>query len=67
MNHVLRSGVAGDRPSFRNMLLCLLENKTVVLTIPSRDKSSHHQAGVLGAPIEAGERMYTELQNIYKV
>ena len=59
--------MAGDRPSFREMLLCLLENKTVVLTIPSRAKSSHPQAGVLGAPIEAGQSMYTELQNMYRV
>ena len=48
------------------MLLSLLENKSVVLKIPNEDAASHPQAAMLGAPLEAGEGMYTDKQNMYK-
>lgn len=62
-----RSDTPSDRPGFREMLLFLLENKSVVLHIPPQDMTSHPLAGVLGAPLEAGEKMYTELQNAHIV
>ena len=55
-----------ERPGFRDMLLSLLENKSVVLRVPPEEATSHPQAAVLGAPLEAGEGMYTTLQNIYR-
>ena len=48
------------------MLLSLLENKSVVLKILAGEAGPHPQAGVLGAPLDAGEAMYLTLQNIYK-
>ena len=57
--------VPEDRPEFREILLGLLENESVVLVIPPEDKATHPQAGVLGAPLEAGQRMYSALQNTY--
>ena len=61
-----RAGVAKERPGFRDILLSLLESKSVVLRVPPEDADSHPQAAVLGAPLEAGHGMYTALQNIYK-
>ena len=50
---------------FRDLLLSLVENETVVLHIPPEAMNSHPQAGVLGAPLEAGQDMYKDTQNIY--
>ena len=38
----------------------------MVLNIPEEDSSTNPLAGVLGAPLEAGENMYSELQKRYK-
>ena len=35
------------------------------MSIPKKDSSTHPLAGVLGATLEAGENMYTQLQNRY--
>ena len=48
------------------MLLSLLEDKSVVLKVPSEASRSHPLASVLGAPLEAGASMYMDLQNTYK-
>ena len=37
----------------------------MVLNIPEEDSSSNPLAGVLGAPLEAGENMYTSVQKRY--
>ena len=37
----------------------------MVLNIPEEDSSSNPLAGVLGAPLEAGENMYTGVQKRY--
>ena len=37
----------------------------MVLNIPEEDSSTNPLAGVLGAPLEAGENMYTNLQKRY--
>ena len=57
--------MAGQRPSFRELLLTLLGNKKVVLSIPRGALNTHNLAGVLGSPLNAGERMYRDLQNKY--
>ena len=61
-----RANEPQERPGFRDMLLSLLESKSVVLRVPPEEAGSHPQAAVLGAPLEAGHGMYTALQNIYK-
>ena len=53
------------RPGFRDLLLALLQNVEVVLAIPEDAQTAHAQASVLGAPLEAGEQMYRDLQQTY--
>ena len=40
-------------------------NQQLVLSIPQDAIETHQLAGVLGAPLEAGEKMYQDLQNTY--
>ena len=51
--------------AFRDIVLTLSGNEKIVLTIPNKDSSTNPLAGVLGAPLEAGEKMYSELQRRY--
>ena len=53
------------RPSFRDIVITLNGSKEKVLNIPEEDSSTNPLAGVLGAPLEAGENMYSELQKRY--
>ena len=53
------------RPSFRDIHLSLSQNQAFVLHVPEEAASTHPQAAVLGAPLEAGENMYIELQKSY--
>lgn len=47
-------------------MLALLQHDQSILEVPKDALSSHHEAGVLGAPVEAGKMMYLDLQNMYK-
>ena len=58
--------MADQRPSFRDLLLTLLDNLKEVLSIPQEDLDTHSHAGVLGSPLEAGEHMYRDLQDRYQ-
>ena len=51
--------------AFRDIVLALSGNEKVVLTIPEEDSSTNPLAGVLGAPLKAGENMYSEVQRRY--
>ena len=53
------------RPAFRDVVLTLVGSEQMVLNIPEVDSSTNPLAGVLGAPLEAGENMYTDLQKRY--
>lgn len=53
------------RPSFREVMLTLVDSEGKVLSIPEEDSSTHPLAGVLGAHLEAGENMYQGLQRRY--
>ena len=53
------------RPGFNDIMLTLLQNDQCLLDIPEEDRSSHPQAGILGASLEAGENMHRTLQNMY--
>ena len=55
------------RPSFRELFLALTGDKSQVLLIPQADGETHPLAGVLGSPLEAGKKLYKELQNKYIV
>ena len=61
-----RNPTASDRPTFRDILLELLNNEATVLHIPNEDRLTCEQAGVLGSPLEAGEDMYSDLQDTYQ-
>lgn len=56
---------AQARPSFRDNLSVLLEEESRVLDIPPGDASTHPQASLLGAELQAGEGMYPDLQGVY--
>ena len=60
-----RNPIARERPSFQNIVLLLNQSEQVLLEIPEEALSSHPQAGELGAPLEAGQNMYSELQRTY--
>ncbi len=54
------------RPTFQILALTYSGNERMLLGIPKKDFSTHPMAGVLGAPLEAGENMYTRLQKRYR-
>lgn len=60
-----RNPVASCRPPFRELLLTLLNNPEEVLSIPPGTLGTHHLAGVLGSPLEAGESLYRDLRDRY--
>ena len=66
-NHFIcaRDPKAKRRPTFRDVLLTMLENESVVLHISSDVTDSHAQAATLGAPLEAALNMYTDVQKAY--
>ena len=45
--------------------MSLSQDQTFVLQVPEEAASTHPQAAILGAPLEAGENMYIELQKSY--
>ena len=61
-----RNPSAGGRPNFRDVLLTLISDQETVLAIPQEDIDTHHLARVLGAPLEAGDRMYLDLKLKYQ-
>ena len=60
-----RHPVAGARPKYRDILTSLLQEEKRVLDIPIEDASTHPEACLLGAPMEAGKDMYLGLQHCY--
>ena len=62
LNAMFRHPEVVDRPSFREVVQALLEHEDSLLHIPPEALSSHSQAGMLGAPLEAGTLMYTDVQ-----
>ena len=61
----LRHPRSSSRPNPRDIVLALMENEETVLRIPSDDAGTHSMAATLGAPLEAGDNMYHDLQGIY--
>ena len=57
--------MTSQRPSFRELLLTLLNNPEEVLSIPPGTLGTQHLAGVLGSPLEAGEGLYRDLRDRY--
>ena len=66
-NFCFRNPEPRERPDFNDIMLLLLQPDKSILVIPEKDLGTHPQAGVLGAPLEAGEGMYTDLQKSYKL
>jgi len=56
---------AGRRPTFSAVVKMLSHLDSHLLNWTERDKSVHPQAASLGAPLEAGERLFPELQDYY--
>ena len=53
------------RPKFRDIFLVLIENETFILSLPQEAHETHQLSATLGAPLEAGEMIYRDLQNMY--
>ena len=54
-----------ERPSFVILVSKLSQPDYKVLYFLASDKGIHRQASVLGAPLEAGQNLYLDLQNMY--
>ena len=66
-NSFFRHPLSAQRPSFRHILLSLLASPDRALFIPPEALRTHTLARVLGAPLEAGENMYSDLRDRYLV
>ena len=64
--NILRNPETHSRPTFRDIYLSLSQYTMFVLQIPDDALLTHPQAWVLGAPLEAGEKMYIDLQKSYE-
>ena len=53
---------AQARPVFKDILLELVGKEDTVFKIPEEDSATHKLASLVGGPLEAGEKMYTDLQ-----
>ncbi|KAL5486847.1 hypothetical protein EMCRGX_G019382 [Ephydatia muelleri] len=56
---------ASSRIQFKAIHLSLSQGEEHVLNIPNEALQTHPKAGVLGALLEAGQKMYTDLQKTY--
>ena len=68
MNHLIlfiRCPDHNARPSFKDINMSFSQDQAFVLHVPEEAASTHPQAAVLGAPLEAGENMYIELQKSF--
>ena len=63
--HSRRNPVTHLRTQFKTLIFELLEPETKILQIPDEAIATHKLAGVLGGPLEAGEKMYLDLQSKY--
>ena len=54
---------AQARPTFKDILLQLLSLEgDAALKVPEEDSATHKLASLIGGPLEAGEKLYTDLQ-----
>lgn len=57
---------AKQRQRFNDIMLGLLQQDSVILLIPKEELSlADSQAGIIGANLKAGEKLYNNLQQIY--
>ena len=60
---VYRNVDKSGRPQFREIVQTLSQSEDELLFIPEEVTRGHPQASILGAPLEAGRDLYTQLQN----
>lgn len=60
-----RNPNTSSRIEFRDILIQMMASEEQLLEIPEDALISHELAGVLGAPVEAGQNMYIDLQQTY--
>ena len=64
----IRNPEPESRPSFPEIQVDLQRPDFKILTWTSEDVTAYsEQARTLGAPLEAGEKLYTDIQNTYHV
>lgn len=65
MIYTFRHPETSSRPTFANLVSRLSQPEWAIILWTRRDKETHPQAAILGAPLEAGQGLYLELQNAY--
>ena len=60
-----RHSEAGKRPTFSAIVKMLSHSDSHLLSWTDQDRKVHPQASCLGAPLEAGENLYPDLQEYY--
>ena len=60
-----RHSDASNRPLFSAIFKMLGHLDSDLLSWTEKDKAAHPQAASLGAPLEAGDELYTDLQDYY--
>ena len=64
-NYVCRHPEKSSRPSFHSLCQSLDGEPATLLQWREEDTQCHLQASLLGAELEAGKNLYTELQQLY--
>ena len=60
-----RNPIPVPRPTFQDILTFIIGDEEAILAIPSEDASTDPEACHLGAPLQAGQKMYLPLQTKY--
>jgi serine/threonine-protein kinase RIO1 len=58
--------IGDDRPSFNDIMLVLLQQDKDIFFMPEDALSTHPKSGTLGASLDAGELMYSDIQKTYE-
>ncbi|XP_019849285.1 PREDICTED: uncharacterized protein LOC100641922 [Amphimedon queenslandica] len=53
------------RPTFAILVTSFCQSDSSLISLSPIDTQCHPQAGILGAPLEAGQDMFTDLQSMY--
>ena len=64
-HHAHRHADASVRPTFSAIVKMLSHSDAHLLQWGERDMRTHPQAASLGAPLEAGDELYPDLQDCY--
>ncbi len=64
-HYLYRHPVPGRRPNFNEIMLSMIRSDEDILLLPEEAISTHPNASLLGADLQAGVNMYRDLQDTY--